>query len=199
MSHIENAQVDEYNETIDTINTYTIRRTIDLLLLFGYILFSIVALFALIKTHNDSILFIRNILFLIGFLGIATEYYFKYKSENTIALSHVITDNRFIFYNTCMVLYGIVSILYKNSKYHMNVFYRKMVEKPTIFGLEIDALLVFISHCLLIVTKFIRNTYSYNIMYIIDAIFIGSYAMSFIYNINTPIVKNKLLYYIITI
>jgi len=199
MSELDVASIEEYDKTIDFIKIYSSHKTNDLLLLFGYILFGAVAVTSLLETYKDPILFLRNLLFVIGFIGIATEYYFKYTTETTIETQHIISNKRFLFYNACMVLYGIISILYANSKYHMNVFYRIFVDKPTLFGLEIDALLVFISHSFLVSTAFIHQSDSSILLDIIYGIFIVSYLLSFYYNAITPIIKNQLLYYIITI
>jgi len=197
---IKKMNITNYDTTLKTLKTYNIRKTIDVLLIVGYSLFGGISIFSLLNTYHDPILFLKNILFLIAFFGISYDYYLKYTEPNTMNIENNTTfTHRFFIYNICILLYGLLSIFYKDTRFHMNVFYRSFVHKPTINGLELDAILAFIAHSLLITTVVVNNTDT-RILNIVYLLFIISYGMSFLYNLlTTTTVKNKLLFYAINL
>jgi len=190
-------ELDNYDHTLQLLRDYNLRKITDLLLAGGYTLFGVVSLFSLKDTRHDPILLIKNVLFCVAFLGIAYEYYLKYAAQHTIKFEHDIVS-KFVFYNICIVLYGLTSIFYRNTKYHMHVFYRPATEKPAIHGLEIDALLTFISHALLTISAFM-TTNLHILLMVVYVLLLISFSMSFISNILTQTVQNRALYYAIAI
>lgn len=190
-------ELDNHDHTLQLLRDYDLRKVTDMLLAGGYTLFGVVSLFSLKETRHDPILLIKNILFCVAFLGIAYEYYLKYTAQHTIKFEHD-TVSKFIFYNICVVLYGLTSIFYRNTKHHMHVFYRAATEKPAIYGLEIDALLTFISHGLLTISAF-TTTNLHILLMVVYLLFIISFGMAFVSNILTGTVKNRALYYAIAI
>ena len=190
-------ELDNYDHTLKLLRDYDLRKVTDMLLAGGYTLFGVVSLFSLKDTRHDPILLIKNVLFCVAFLGIAYEYYLKYTAQHTIKFEED-TVSKFIFYNICVVLYGLTSIFYRNTKHHMHVFYRAATEKPSIYGLEIDALLTFISHALLTISAFM-TTNLHILLMVVYLLFIISFGMAFVSNILTGTVKNWALYYAIAI
>jgi len=192
-------ELDNHDHTLQLLRNYNLRKITDMLLAGGYTLFGVVSLFSLNETRHDPILLIKNVLFCVAFLGIAYEYYLKYAAQHTIKFEHdTVSMSKFVFYNICVVLYGLTSIFYRNTKYHMHVFYRVATEKAAIYGLEIDALLTFISHTLLTISAF-TTTNLHILLMVVYLLFIISFSMSFVSNILTRTVKNWVLYYAIAI
>jgi hypothetical protein len=106
--------------------------------------------------------------------------------------------NQMMFFNICVIIYGLLCIFYKNPNYHMNIFFSTMVAKPTLFGIEFDGLMAFIGHILLSLSYVLQNTY-WSITVIAAMLFVISNIIAFVTNLKIDHVKYKLLYYSILI
>ena len=80
----------------------------------------------------------------------------------------------------------------------MNVFFSTMVAKPTLFGIELDGLLVFVGHILLLASYVLQNTYWF-ITVIAAMLFVISHTIAVVTNIKINHVKYKWLYYSVLI
>ena len=197
----ENTSTSNYNDLSDVVSRNNSEIIKNAMLAIGYFLFAAISMYSLRNTHKDPILLVKNILFCIAFLGISYTYMVRV-TESYIGdidiRSKTSSVNQILFFNICAVIYGLLCIFYKNPNYHMNVFFSTMVAKPTLFGIELDGLLVFVGHILLSLSYVLQNTY-WSITVIAAMLFVISHIIAFATNIKIDHVKYKLLYYSILI
>ena len=197
----ENTSTSNYNDLSDVVSRNNSEIIKNAMLAIGYFLFAAISMYSLRNTHKDPILLVKNILFCIAFLGISYTYMVRV-TESYIGdidiRSKTSSVNQILFFNICAVIYGLLCIFYKNPNYHMNVFFSTMVAKPTLFGIELDGLLVFVGHILLLLSYVLQNTY-WSITVIAAMLFVISNIIAFVTNLKIDHVKYKLLYYSILI
>lgn len=197
----ENTSTSNYNgfvEVVSNKNTETIKNAI---LAIGYLLFAIISLYSLRNTHKDPILLFKNSIFFIAFFGISYTYMVQVTESYTGDIdirSKTSSVNQMMFFNICVIIYGLLCIFYKNPNYHMNVFFSTMVAKPTLFGIELDGLFVFVGHILLLSSYVLQNTYWF-ITVIAAMLFVISNTIAFVTNLKIDHVKYKWLYYSVLI
>ena len=197
----ENTSTSNYKELSNIVSRPQEEIVKNAILTIGYFLFAVISLHSIQHTYLEPITLLKNVLFSIAFSGISYTY-----GENTVKSykgdvdikNQIYSINNLVIFNICAVLYGLLCIFYNDSRYQMNSFFRSTVKKPTLFGIEIDGLFAFIAHSLLLLPVIINNT-GYMISTIVSLIFIVSYILSFSYNLNINHMKNKWLYYIISL
>ena len=182
---IELQNVNNLNDTKEQMLDYFLHRLASLFNALGYFVFAMIAVASFLYTYKNPMGLIKNILFCVSFFGIASLYLDEFTSMHTGNLFHKIQSvKKFEFYNILVVIYGALSLVFPDEKYHMFTFYRALVKKPHINHIEIDGLLIIFSHFLLGMSVFIQQ-YSATIMAIAFSLYIISYGMAMIFNLVT--------------
>ena len=197
----ENTSTSNYNDLAEVVSNKNTEIIKNAILSIGYLLFAIISLYSLRNTHKDPILLFKNSIFCIAFFGISYTYMVQVTESYTGDIdirSNTSSVNQILFFNICAISYGLLSIFYKDPRYHMNVFFSTMVAKPTLFGIELDGLLAFVGHILLLSSYVLQNTYWF-ITVIAAMLFVISHIIAFVTNLKIDHVKYKLLYYSILI
>ena len=197
----ENTSTSNYNDLSDVVSRKNSEIIKNSMLAIGYFLFAAISMYSLRNTHKDPILLVKNILFCIAFLGISYTYMVQVPESyiGDIDIRDKITSvNKMVFFNICAVIYGLLCIFYKNTNYHMNVFFSTMVAKPTLFGIELDGLMAFVAHTLVLIFYLLQESYWF-IPFIAAMFFVISNIIAFATNIKIDNVKHKWLYYSILI
>lgn len=192
----ENASIRNYNVLVDTISRSQSETIKDTIISIGYFIFGSISLTSLRHTYMDPMLFIKNVLICIAFYGISHTYMYDASSSNMHhfdIVNKIYSARQNVLYNGLIVIYALLSIFYKDTRYHMNVFYRVAVKKPTMFGIEIDGILTLVAHTLLLMTL-IYNVTGLTAPLIVSILFIISYSILFVFNLNRTNIKNEWLY-----
>lgn len=197
----ENTSTSNYNDLSNIVSRNNSEIIKNLMLSLGYFLFATISLDALQNTYKYPIIFIRNIIYIIAFFGISYTYMESVKISyfgDIDVKDRTLSVNKTILFNIGAILYGLLSIFNKDTKYHMGIFYNKMVTKPTFFGVELDGLIAFVGHILLLATYVLQNTGWY-MMSLVSMLFVVSNIIAFSTNIKIDHVKYKWLYYSVLI
>lgn len=194
----ENASTNNYNALADTFSRSQSETIKDTIISIGYFIFASISLTSFRDTYMDPMLFIKNMLLCIAFYGISYTYMSDASRSNmhNLDIINIYSTRQNALYNGLIIIYALLCIFHKDARYHMNVFYRVTVKKPTIFGIEIDGILNLTAHTLLLMSL-IYNVTGLTVPLIVTILFIISYLILFIFNLNRTNVKNDWLYYAI--
>ena len=190
--------VDTYHETKDMIDTYFLKKLSSIINALGYFIFACIAVPSFFTSYDHPSSFIKNMLFCVAFFGIASNYWAEFNARNTGDFYKKVSSvKHFEIYNILIIIYGVLCLIVKDDRFHMFAFYRSSVERPKIGGVEIDGLLIIISHFLLGLSILAEKYLTY-ILLLCFSLYIFSYGLSFFFNLLTVSKsKNGTMFYAI--
>ena len=195
---VEFTNVDTYHQTKSMIDTYFYKKLSSIINAIGYFIFACIALTSFPMSYGHPLSFIKNILFCVAFFGIASTYWSEFNARNSGDFFEKVSSvKEFELYNILIIIYGVLCLVVKDDRFHMFAFYRSSVERPKIGGIEIDGLLIIISHFLLGLSILAENYLTY-IMLFCFSLYVFSYGLSFFFNLITESKsKNGTMFYAI--